>query len=152
MYIYTTNFKKYKNFKNDFIENVYTEKEEIIIFINEHKNNSDIFKSFKLINYEKYIDKYYDFHKIISKKYDENSLNDKDRFNSYLALLKDINSTNDLDVGSLTAILETLNNDTRREYIVREYTGDSIYKYLNKWQNELDFFYHTKKCLILFLY
>ena len=144
--IYTTNTEKYKDLENkyDIIENVFTEQDEIISFINEHKSNTNIFKTFKLINFDNYMDKYYNFHKLISEQYKEEFLNDTDKYEFSVALLKDINSSRNLDISSLQNILRSLNNDNRRINIVSEYTDDTIYPFLNTWLNELDFLAYRK--------
>ena len=88
--IYTGNYNKYKNYMNeyhDIIKNVYTERDEIISFIKENESGTNIFESYKLINYENYIDKYYNFHKVISEQYKEEILNNGNSYEVSLALL-----------------------------------------------------------------
>ena len=68
--IYTGNYTKYKKYikeYNEIIKNVYTVKDEIISFIiNKENSETTAFQSYKLVNYDNYIDKYYHFHKLIS--------------------------------------------------------------------------------------
>ena len=45
----------------------------------------------------------------------------------------------DLDIVTLQEILKMLKNGDIRKNIIKEYTGDTIYKYFNTWLNELDF-------------
>ena len=146
--IYTGNYNKYKNYINkyDIIKNVYTEEDEIISFIKENENDDNIFQSYKLINFYNYIDKYYDFHKEISKQYKEENLNNSILYEEYtLSLAKNMNSTEDLDIKTFCSLLGTLNNDyNRRENMVREYTCDSICYTFNKWLNELDILSYRK--------
>ena len=89
--IYTRNYTKYKDKKNDIIKHVYTEKDEIISFIKNNESSTNIFHSFKLISYDNYIDNYYRFHKIISNQYKEDLLNNNDNYTSALmALMNDM--------------------------------------------------------------
>ena len=58
--IYTENYTKYKKYikeYNDIIKNVYTEKDEIISFIKKNESSTDVYQSYKLIDYDNYIDK-----------------------------------------------------------------------------------------------
>ena len=91
--IYTTNYDKYQQIKKvyDIIENVYTEPDEIISFINDNKSNTNIFKIYKLINIYNYIDNYYFFHKLIAEKYDKKILENSSTYEFSIALLNDIN-------------------------------------------------------------
>ena len=145
--IYTSNYNKYKNYieKYDIIKNVYTEQDEIISFIKENENNIDIFQSYKLINFDNYMDKYYYFHKLISEQYKENILNNGVLYEEFsLALMQDMKPQKDLDLQSFCSILSILNNENRRENILKEYTEDTIYKHFNKWLNELDILSYRK--------
>ena len=144
--IYTTNLKKYQQLekKYDIIENVCTEEDEILSFINEHKSNTDIFKTYKLININNYMDNYYNFHKIISNQYNTEILENENEFENSIALLQDINCSIDLDIVTLQEILKTLKNGDIRKNMIKEYTEDTIYNYFNRWLNELDFIAYKK--------
>ena len=144
--IYTTNIEKYQKLKKeyDIIENVYTEEDEIIEYINEHKSNTDIFKTYKLININNYMDNYYYFHKLISNQYNTEILENGNVFENSVAELKDIYSSGELDFITFSEILKMLNNGDLRKNIIKEYTEDTIYKYFNQWLNELDFLAYKK--------
>ena len=147
--IYTTNLEKYKYLKKkyDIINNIYTEQDEIISFINDNKSNTEIFKTYKLINFDNYKDNYYYFHKLISEQYNPETLEKgNDAFEYSVAILQDINSSRDLDVGTLSEYLKMVKNQIGdiRKNIVKEYTDDVLYKFFNKWLNELDFLAYRK--------
>ena len=139
--IYAGDYNKYKNYMNeyhDIIENVYTERDEIISFIKENESDTNIFESYKLINYEKYIDKYYNFHKVISELYKEEILNNGNSYEVSLALLQNMSSNEKINIEGLVSLLQSINDEHNRENIVKEYTNDSIYKIFNNWLNKLD--------------
>jgi len=154
--IYTGNYTKYKKYikeYNEIIKNVYTEKDEIISFIiNNENSETTAFQSYKLVNYDNYIDKYYHFHKLISDMYKEDILNDNCNlyFEAFITDLKKepnkIKTQSDLDC--LVSILEMLNNEQIpkkiREKSINEYTQDTIYKDLNFWLNELNILSYRK--------
>jgi hypothetical protein len=145
--IYTGNYNKYKNYINeyhDFIENVYTERDEIISFIKENESDTNIFESYKLINYENYIDKYYNFHKVISEQYKEEILNNGNSYEVSLALLQNMSSDGKINIEGLVSLLQSINDEHNRENIVNEYTNDSIYKIFNNWLNKLDILSYRK--------
>ena len=137
--IYTTNLVKYKNLKEkyDIINYICTEEDEIISFINDNKSNTEIFKTYKLINYNNYIDNYYYFHKLISDQYNPETLEQGDMYEYSVAILQNINLNTNLDIGTLSAYLEMIRNQNIdiRKGIVKEYTSDGLYKYFNKWLN-----------------
>ena len=145
--IYTGNYSKYKAYINkyDIIKNVYTEEDEIISFIKENESDDNIFQSYKLINFYNYIDKYYDFHKEISKQYKEENLTNGPLYEEFtLALSRNMNSTQDLDIETFCSLLGSINDENRRTNIVHEYTEDTLYKPFNKWLNELDILSYRK--------
>ena len=146
--IYTTNLIKYKNLKEkyDIINLIYTEEDEIISFINDNKSYTEIFKTYKLINYNNYIDNYYYFHKLIYDQYNPETLENGNIYEYSVAILQDINSNTDLDIETLSAYLQMIKNQNEdiRKNIVKEYTSDGLYKYFNRWLNELDFLAYQK--------
>ena len=151
--IFSIEYDKYKNLKSDFIKGVYSENDEVLCYINEYKNNSDIFKTYKLVNYNNYIDKYHSFHKIISEEYNEENLNDENRYINAVDLLKDITSLDNNSIEGLQNILLSLKDEnddslTRRN-LIREYTGDSFYQIFNKWLNEFDKLAYNKISFII---
>ena len=152
--IYTSNYTKYKKYikeYKDIIKNVYTEKDEIISFIKDNEScSTDVFHSFKLLNYDNYIDKYYLFHKIISNKYREDLLNNNDYYNydTIFALLSDMKTHGQTEMDTIINFLASLNEEKNsqklRENMVKAYTGDVIYKDFNAWLNEFDFLSYGK--------
>ena len=151
--IYTGDYTKYKKYieeYNEVIKNVYTEKDEIISFIiNNENSETNAFQSYKLINYDKYIDKYYQFHKIISDIYKEEILNNIDKSNEYFeAFISDIQKKEvhekktQIDFGFLAGFLKFLTKDKLpqklRQNSIKEYTGDTIHNILNSWLNDLN--------------
>lgn len=125
--IYTTNIKKYKKLiekeKYDIINHIYTEEDEIISFINDNKSNTEVFKTYKLINYNNYIDNYYYFHKLISDQYNEEILEDGNAYECSVAILQDINQSRNFDIGTLSEYLKMIKNQNQdiRKGIVKEY-------------------------------
>ena len=146
--IYTTNIEKYKKLKEkyDIINDIYTEEDEIIFYINNNKSNTDVFKTYKLINFNNYIDNYFYFHKLISDQYNEETLENWHAYECSVAILQDINSSRDFDIGTLSEYLKSIRDKDQdiRKNIVIEYTSDVLYKYFNKWLNELDFLAYRK--------
>ena len=155
--IYTGNYTKYKKYikeYNEIIKNVYTEKDEIISFIiNKENSETTAFQSYKLVNYDNYIDKYYHFHKLISDMYKEDILNDN--CNLYFeAFITDLNKKEpnkiktQIDFDCLVAILDVIKNEKIpkkiRKKSINEYTQDTIHKDLNYWLNEFNIISYRK--------
>ena len=66
------NKEKYLCLKDKYkiVKGIFTETEEIIKYIRENKSTKNIkYRVNKLITYKEYIEKYIDFHKIISLQY-----------------------------------------------------------------------------------
>ena len=155
--IYTGNYTKYKKYikeYNEIIKNVYTEKDEIISFIiNNENSETTAFQSYKLVNYDNYIDKYYHFHKLISDMYKEDILNDNCNlyFQAFITDLKKedpnkIKTQNDFDglINLLNCLKEEKTPKKLREKSINEYTRDTIHKDLNFWLNELNIISYRK--------
>ena len=60
--------------------------------------------------------------------------------------MQDINKSRDFDIETLSEYLKMIKNQSKdiRKSIVKEYTDDVLYKYFNKWLNELDFLAYRK--------
>ena len=142
--IYTLNKEKYLYLKDKYkiVKGIFTETEEIIKYIHENKSTKNIkYRVNKLITYKEYIEKYIDFHKIISLQYGK--LYQQSSYLTALNILKDfLISSSQMDDYDVTIFLRNLEVFSRgpRDYkkIIKEYTNDSFYKQFNKWLYKTD--------------
>ena len=129
--IYCMDKEKYKKLKDnkeyDLLEEIFTTPSDVCEFIqNNLFEDNVIFEDSKLVTYENYCLKYYDLHKIISKYYTDNFQNS---YNVAISILKEFMDEDDED---LMKALEVFQNN--REYeVLKEYTKNTIYPYINKW-------------------
>jgi len=122
--------KKFKNNKEyDLLGGIFTTPTEVSNFIkNNLCENNVIFEDSKLVTYENYSLKYYDLHKIISKYYNGNFQNS---YNVAINILRDFIKNDSEDEEKLMKGLEVFQNN--REYeVLKEYTKNTIYSYINK--------------------
>ena len=129
------NYLDYLNRYPDKLEGIYTTEEEIINFIsnNSHKKTK-VYKTLKIITYDKYIKKYYKMHQVISKYYRENP-NDTNSFNIFFPLIKE-DIKNDSNEKTLENIFLKFKNDgdcQNAEALIRDYTGKIFYPIINTW-------------------
>ena len=142
--IYTYNYNKYSYLlgKYDIVKGIFTGSEEIIDYIRKNKSNKNIkYKVPILITYNKYNEKYIEFHKIISSQYAK--LYQKSSYLTALNILEEhLISTNEIENCDIQLLLKTLEVFSRgpRDYkkIINEYTNESFYSLFNKWLNQID--------------
>ena len=142
--IYAYNPTKYSYLKNKYkiIEGIYSETKDIIDYIRNNRTKDNIkYKSPILITYNKYKEKYIEFHKIISMQYGKLYL--KSSYLTALNLLEEyLMSNNKEDNFDLNAFLKNLEVFSKGshdyEKIIKEYTNDSFYALFNKWLNQVD--------------
>ena len=152
--IYT--FSKEKNIplmnKYDKIKGVFTKAKEVIDFINENEQKSEIYSTIQLYTYDNYIKKYSVLHKKIAAQYGKD---DEDCYKKAISLLKDFllwypklllnrgKKKNENKI-KIEMMLETLQkfkgiNDNEKD-IINLYTQESgsYYKDFNYWLNNSD--------------
>ena len=126
---YTENYlplmKKY-----NILNGVFNGRKEIINFIkNNLSEENNVFEFSKLVTYKNYSKNYFKLHKIISKYYTKNF---KNSFNIAIEILKEILDENASSDKKLIKALEVFQNNKDYE-IIKEYTKNTIYPYINKW-------------------
>ena len=136
--IFTKN-DKFNDLKNNYniIKGIFKTKKEIINYINNYPNEEGIYITFKVINFKKYFDYYYEFHKNLSKFYGQLS---QDLYESKINFLKEFLENN--EGGSNDHLLEALKvfekGTENKEDIIKGYTGNFYYHKFNKWLYSLD--------------
>ena len=109
---------------------VFNASKDVIEFIKSYlTEDNKLFEFSKLISYKNYFYNYFKLHKIISKYYTKNFQNS---FNVAIELLKEILNENSPEEKKLIKSLEVFQNNKDYE-IIKEYTKDTIYPYINKW-------------------
>ena len=131
---YLTYLKKYNN-----LEGIYTTEDEVIQFIgNNSLSKTTVYKSLKIMTYEKYSKKYYKIHHIISKYYREDP---GDNFSKFYNIIKEEFQNNNKLLGTFEKFENQTNSQNATE-LIKEYTFDSnecLYKVLNtKWLLNLE--------------
>ena len=119
------------------LKGIFTDSGEVICFIEENSlENNKIFQTLKLVTYKDYILKYYELHQIISSYYMNTENNNS--YNYAIGLLTTfLNNENKTDNKELFEGLKAF--ETNKGYeVIREYTGDRIYKKLNGWLLSLE--------------
>ena len=142
--IYTYNTTKYSYLKNKYkiIKGIYSETKDIVDYIRKNRTKDNIkYKSPILITYNKYKEKYIEFHKIISMQYGK--LYQKSSYLTALNLLEEYlmsnNKEDNFDLDSFLKNLEVFSKGSHDyEKIIKEYTNDSFYALFNKWLNQVD--------------
>jgi hypothetical protein len=113
---------------------VFTIPSDIIEFIENYLSEKNIvFQFSKLVSYDNYIYNYFELHKTISKYYVNNFHNS---FDTAITLLKEIFDKESCDKDLIQA-LEVYKRNEEYE-VLREYTKDILYPYINKWLLNLD--------------
>ena len=142
--IYTYNITKYSYLKNKhkIIKGIYSETKDIIDYIRSNRTKDNIeFKSSILITYNKYKEKYIEFHKIISRQYGK--LYQLSSYLTALNLLEEyLMSNSKEDKFDLNAFLKSLEVFSKGSHdykkIIKEYTNDSFYASFNRWLYQVD--------------
>lgn len=131
------------------IQGIYNTNDEIINFIHEKNQESEIFPTIQLITYKEYTNKYNSLHQLISEQYGQNEEN---CFKIAISFLKDFllwypklkaksSIKEKLNIESLLETLQTFKDiNANEEDIIRLYTqeSDSYYKDFNNWLNTSD--------------
>jgi len=114
------------------LEGVYNIPSDVVSFIQKYiSEDNEIFDFCKLVTYEKYISKYYELHKIISKYYSNTS---HKPINNAIQILKEIlNKSNDEE--KLIKVLEVFENEDYQA--ITKYT-EKLSFYINSWLLNLD--------------
>ena len=147
--------EKYLHLRNEYeiLENICTIPEEVINFIrNNSLETNIIYSSSKIITFNSYNNRYYQVHELISKYYGEANSNLFKEFfslfqeelnqNKYSSIL--FQSQDDIFDGfkkfDKENIFQFLINLFKEEKfnVIREYTNDSIYPYINFWLLNLE--------------
>ena len=146
--IYTQN-KKYHSLQNKYnlIKGFYGSKKEINNYIIKLPNLG-IFPSIKLLNFKKYSDRYYNFHKIISSHYGSLTQN---LYNSAVGILNDyLTSVNCSNKNTLmNALTVFANGESNSKLIIKGYTGNDYYRDFNRWLYEYDSLAYEKTSFFL---
>ena len=131
------------------IDGVCNQIKEVISFVYEKKQESEIFPTIQLITYKDYINKYMAIHKLISEQYGNNSENCLKIAISYLKdflfwcprLKVESSKANKLNIQTLLETLQKFKGiNDNEEDIIRLYTQekDSYYQDFNNWLNISD--------------
>lgn len=135
--IYTQN-QKYNYLQSQFniIKGFFKTKKEICNYII-NSPNLGIFPSIKLLNFKKYSDRYYNFHKIISSQY--GTLNGN-IYNSAINILDEyLTSVNSSNKTTLMNALKVFGKgESNSQLIIKGYTGNDYYRDFNRWLYEYD--------------
>ena len=146
--IYCENKQEYENLENDynFIDEVIDNEKSLEEYIKNYKDNSKIYETITIINYESYMKKYNEIHKEIAKYYGKvafkfkNAINIfKDFLNEYEGELKINTSSKKRKKKILLKTLEVFNTDDETEKI-KLYTKEknSYYNDFNYWLNNIN--------------
>ena len=136
-------YKRYLNEYQDILEGIYTSEEEVIQFIeNNSLKRTKVYKSLKIITYDNYKKIYYKIHNAISEYYRDIPTNSFTTFNQFFKELKeeiknDNNSIasqfNDNEVIEIFEKFKIYNNSQNAAELIKDYTGDILYKIINNW-------------------
>ena len=136
--IFTKN-DKYNNLMNKYnkIKGIFKTKKEINKFFNDNSNQESPYLSYKVINFKKYFDYYFEFHKTISSFYGQLSQN---LYESQINILKQyLDPKNEGNASYLINAMNVFQNGTAGKIqIIKGYTGSSFYSDFNKWLYSLD--------------
>lgn len=135
--IYTQN-QKYNYLQSQFniIKGFFKTKKEICNYII-NCPNLGIFPSIKLLNFKKYSDRYYNFHKIISSQY---GILNGNIYNSAINILDEyLTSVNSSNKNTLMNALKVFGKgESNSQLIIKGYTGNDYYRDFNRWLYEYD--------------
>ena len=140
--IFCINNENYMEYLNeyDFLEGIYTSKEEVISFIeNNSISDTKIYRSLKIITYDKYKKKYYEMHQMIAKYYRVSS-NDNNIFTIFYQRVKEEIKNYD-NKNKFEEIFQKFNNITDSENstaLIKDYTGNDLYPVINGWLLDLE--------------
>ena len=146
--IYTQNQKYYylQN-KYNIIKGFFKTKKEINNYII-NLPNLGIFSSIKLLNFKKYSDRYFNFHKIISSQYGTLTGN---MYNNAVGILNDyLTSINCSNKSTLMNALKVFGKgEANSQLIIKGYTGNDYYRDFNRWLYEYDSLAYQKTSFFL---
>ena len=146
--IYTQNQKYYylQN-KYNIIKGFFKTKKEINNYIIKCPNLG-IFPSIKLLNFKKYHDRYFNFHKIISSQYGTLTGN---MYNTAVGILNDyLTSINCSNKSTLMNALKVFGKgESNSQLIIKGYTGNDYYRDFNRWLYEYDSLAYQKTSFFL---
>ena len=146
--IYTQNQKYYylQN-KYNIIKGFFKTKKEINNYIIKCPNLG-IFPSIKLLNFKKYSDRYFNFHKIISSQYGTLTGN---MYNNAVGILNDyLTSINCSNKNTLMNALKVFGKgEANSQLIIKGYTGNDYYRDFNRWLYEYDSLAYQKTSFFL---
>ena len=132
-------YMKYLN-EYDFLEGIYTSIEEVLEFIeNNSSSDTKIYRSLKIITYDKYEKKYYKMHQMIAKYYRVSS-NDNNIFTIFYQRVKE-EIENFRNKKKLEEIFQKFNNITDSQNstaLIKDYTGNHLYPVINNWLLDLE--------------
>ena len=135
--IYCLHKENYLSLKDkyDLLGGIFNVPSSVVEFIeNNLSEENNVFQYSKLVSYDNYISKYFKLHKTISEYYANYF---KKTFDVAIELLKEILDKNSLCDKELIQSLEVYKNKEDYE-VLREYTKDILYPYINKWLLNLD--------------
>ena len=135
--IYTQNQKyNYLQLQYNIIKGFYKTKKQICNYII-NCPNLGLFPSIKLLNFKKYSDRYYNFHKIISSQY--GTLNGN-IYNTAINILDEyLTSVNSSNKSTLMNALKVFGKgESNNQLIIKGYTGNDYYRDFNRWLYEYD--------------
>ena len=142
------NYDELKN-KYNKIQGAYSQIDEVIKFIHEKNQESEIFPAISLITYKEYINKYMVLHRLISEQYGKNNEN---CFKIAISYLKDFlfwcpklktesSKSNKINIESLLETLQQFEGiNDNEEDIIKKYSQefDSYYQDFNNWLYNTD--------------
>ena len=146
--IYTQNQKyNYLQAKYNIIKGIFKTKKEINNYITKIPNLG-IFPSIKLLNFKKYSDRYFSFHKIISAQYGNLTGN---LYNNAIGILNDYLTS--INCSNKTTLMNALKvfgkGEANNKLIIKGYTGQDYYKDFNRWLYEYDSLAYQKTSFFL---
>ena len=146
--IYTKSQKyNFLQAKYNFIKGFFKTKKDINNYII-NCPNLGIFPSIKLLNFKKYSDRYFNFHKIISSQY--GTLNGN-LYNNAVGILNDyLTSVNCSNKATLMNALKVFEKgESNSQLIIKGYTGNDYYRDFNRWLYEYDSLAYEKTSFFL---
>ncbi len=133
--------------KYNFIKGFFKTKKDINNYVI-NCPNLGIFPSIKLLNFKKYSDRYFNFHKIISSQY--GTLNGN-LYNNAAGILNDyLTSVNCSNKATLMNALKVFEKgESNSQLIIKGYTGNAYYRDFNRWLYEYDSLAYEKTSFFL---